>query len=449
MGRPSEGTIVRSPPIGDKGFRPIHYLGSKLRLLEPILEAMGEVDGPVCDLFAGSGTVSAALAARHDVISVDVQLYSTTLCTALLCPPPALAAVHRQAEADVCAPRFERIAQAFAPLIELEAGCLDAARAGEVAPLADLIDHGSVVGGGAEGAPRALAEAHREVALRLGRLDEAGRRACSVTRYFGGVYFSYAQALDLDAALDVAHGAPGRARQALLAPVLSTASDVVNTVGKHFAQPVQLRRKRDGAVKPHLLQQCLRDRGIDVLSAWRGWLGRYAEAASSTGRHRVMQADVARFLAGDIGDIGAFYADPPYTRDHYSRFYHVLETMCLRDEPAVSTNTAHGRTHPSRGVYRAERHQSPFSTKSLAPAAFDALFAATARVGAPLILSYSPFESAEGRPRMVGVDQLLSLAERHYGQVDVRSMEHGHNRFNTSERNRAIRPDGEVLIRCD
>ena len=27
------------------------------------------------------------------------------------------------------------------------------------------------------------------------------------------------------------------------------------------------------------------------------------------------------------------YADPPYTRDHYSRFYHVLETLALRDDP--------------------------------------------------------------------------------------------------------------------
>ena len=30
-------------------------------------------------------------------------------------------------------------------------------------------------------------------------------------------------------------------------------------------------------------------------------------------------------------DVRVIYADPPYTRDHYSRFYHGLETLSLRD----------------------------------------------------------------------------------------------------------------------
>ena len=42
-------------------IRPIHYLGSKLRMLETVKEAVDTVDssnGCVCDLFSGSGTVS-------------------------------------------------------------------------------------------------------------------------------------------------------------------------------------------------------------------------------------------------------------------------------------------------------------------------------------------------------------------------------------------------------
>ena len=27
------------------------------------------------------------------------------------------------------------------------------------------------------------------------------------------------------------------------------------------------------------------------------------------------------------------YADPPYTRDHYSRYYHLLDTLLLYDYP--------------------------------------------------------------------------------------------------------------------
>src|SRR5439155_2129466 len=46
-------------------WRPIHYLGSKLRMANKIREMVAGTDplgGPVCDLFAGSGTASLALA---------------------------------------------------------------------------------------------------------------------------------------------------------------------------------------------------------------------------------------------------------------------------------------------------------------------------------------------------------------------------------------------------
>ena len=59
--------------------RTIHYLGSKLRLLDPIRQAVSSVapiGQPVCDLFAGSGIVSLSLASQWDITSVDIQEYS-------------------------------------------------------------------------------------------------------------------------------------------------------------------------------------------------------------------------------------------------------------------------------------------------------------------------------------------------------------------------------------
>lgn len=52
---------------GSQISRPIHYLGSKLRLTSVISTMIDQVDpsqGTVCDLFAGSGTVSKALSSR-------------------------------------------------------------------------------------------------------------------------------------------------------------------------------------------------------------------------------------------------------------------------------------------------------------------------------------------------------------------------------------------------
>ena len=70
-------------------WRPIHYLGSKLRLVNSIRNFLHDLDptsGTVCDLFAGSGTVSIALSSERNVVAADVQEYSRVLCTALLKP---------------------------------------------------------------------------------------------------------------------------------------------------------------------------------------------------------------------------------------------------------------------------------------------------------------------------------------------------------------------------
>jgi len=67
-------------------WRPIHYLGSKLRVIDAISSLVDRIDpgkGRICDLFAGSGTVSAAIATQRAVTAVDIQEYSRVLCSAL------------------------------------------------------------------------------------------------------------------------------------------------------------------------------------------------------------------------------------------------------------------------------------------------------------------------------------------------------------------------------
>src|SRR3974390_731278 len=87
----SEATeSLRHAPSGFGDIaRPIHYLGSKLRIVHLVQEVLDEIDplrGPVCDLFAGSGTVARGLSRSRKVISVDIQEYSRVLCSALLNP---------------------------------------------------------------------------------------------------------------------------------------------------------------------------------------------------------------------------------------------------------------------------------------------------------------------------------------------------------------------------
>jgi len=79
-----------------------------------------------------------------------------------------------------------------------------------------------------------------------------------------------------------------------------------------------------------------------------------------------------------IDDAGVIYADPPYTKDQYSRYYHVYETLFNYDFPSSS---GVGRTPDRRSV-------SAFSLKSQVTEALCELRDRIADRGVPLILSY-------------------------------------------------------------
>ena len=72
------------------------------------------------------------------------------------------------------------------------------------------------------------------------------------------------------------------------------------------------------------------------------------------------------------------YADPPYTKDHYSRYYHVYESLILYDFPE---STGFGRV-------RVDRFLSDFCFRTKVFGAFRDLLSLTVGTGIPLLLSY-------------------------------------------------------------
>lgn len=437
-------------------FRPIQYLGSKQRLAETIATVLSEVApgaSRVGDLFAGSGVVSSLLGTNRPVTAVDIQAFSQALTTALL---------HGQAEhyAEFIQPEFMqqvsefacRISHQVAPLLEFEAKALQKAASGDPEDLIHLMEFGSLAihdQRPLKNCPPRLAKLLSKVVKGL-KTSEFNTGDLTAIRYFGGPYFSYTQAIELDAIYMAANAlrVPS-SKSCVLAVLLSTASEIVNTVGKQFAQPMKL-KKADGRIPPLLLQRALRDRTLNTIQVFQSWTTRWQEhVLPSNDRHRVVCSDVIEFAVNDR-DCSVYYADPPYTIDHYSRFYHVLETLVLRDSPRLDEMKKRGELSVMRGVYRIGRHQSSFCVPSSAPAAFDKLFAATARREAPLVLSYSPFDEEEGhRPRLLTLPDLVATAKRHYPHVSVMEItEHSHRKLNTKTQNVGIRNDAERLLIC-
>lgn len=445
-------------PIDTKSsgvFRPVHYLGSKLRLIEPIeraLDAVSPRQSSVCDLFAGSGTVSLALSKYREVIAADIQEYSRVLCSALLAPSEFSAGMISDFLSEVQnSERLKLLDWAVEPLTKHESSCILAALNGEADQLCDLLEYGSIVGHQLCSTSPSPSNLKAALIESCRRLEESGISPVDTLaiRHFGGLYFSYRQAMYIDVLLAAIHKLPVTYRDTFLAAVLSTASDVVNTVGKQFAQPIKP-RSAAGDPKHHLIAKIHRDRNSDVLDCFSGWLDRYKNLPRPHIQHQVIRGDFHDVLMQLDNSVSVVYADPPYTRDHYSRYYHVLETLCLRDDPEVSTVVSNNTRKPSRGVYRSDRHQSPFCIKSEAPIAFNVLFGDVRKLNIPLVLSYSPYaKDRSSRPRLMTVEALVELARKHFSNVAVESAgKISHNKLNTTQLNFEVSYEAEIFIIC-
>lgn len=434
-------------------WRPIHYLGSKLRVLETLEDAVGSVSSSgdsVCDLFSGSGTVSAWLARSRPVTAVDIQEYSRVICGALLKPQRiCIHALEEELREAINLSRQAGTLFAATPMIELEQSSLVEASNGSPENFARLIEAGSLMTAHFDDPANDVQKAMAETWYRVRSTHNEQYVNSMVLRHFGGVYFSYCQAAELDAILEIAHRQTGTARDTMIAAILVAASELVNTVGKQFAQPLRPRDK-GGRIKKTLYSQAARDRYKSPSDAFVAALKKLSLSQVLDLEHRAIRSDYSDYLTSPDFNESVVYADPPYTRDHYSRFYHVLETLALRDDPPISTNTAHGRTTPSRGVYRVNRHQSPFCIRSQAPSAFATLFSKVSSKGSSLVLSYSPYSSEKNaHPRVMTLDQIRAIATSYFTSVEVESVgEFFHSRLNRTDLNKEVSFDAEYLFVC-
>jgi adenine-specific DNA methylase len=448
----SSNLQISQNDIPSLSFRPIHYLGSKLRILDFIENVIDDLDpmhSTVCDLFSGSGSVSFRLASKRNVVSVDIQEYSRVLCSALLRDFSPDTKIEDFIYECTHSKHTKMLEWCFEPIIEYEVDCIRDAMMGKVMPLCDLIENGSIVlkeMGVSKAGSKSLNKAMTKTISRLKDKKLSNSNKTLIGRYYGGIYFSYKQAIEIDVVLEQVNKTV-KERDLLLAALLSTTSNIVNTVGKQFAQPIRP-RNTEGKIKSSLGQSVNKDRGLSVFIEMEKWCKKYFELKPFTTKNKVLKLDYKKALDVLPKKTKVIYADPPYTRDHYSRYYHILETICLRDNPDLSSMVVNGRAQISRGLYREDRHQSPFCIKRQAPLAFEILVSKARTLGASLVLSYSPYdETKNSHPRLLTMSQLKSITKKSYKHVDVISPGvFTHSKLNNSEKHLEASENAEVLI---
>lgn len=435
------------PPL-----RSVQYLGSKAKLVEPIAAAISELDpagGRALDIFSGSAAVAGYLARTRAVTAIDVQEYARVLASAVM--QPWRSTSHDAAQLAAEGSRRAAAVLTCSALKNLHAYEQRAVAqvSGQPQILAELLEHGSIEAAKAEGFGGSpdLYELLRSAS------DELQRSAPNavLTRQFGGVYFGYAQAAVLDGLLGAIRSLEGELIDTALAASMRAASVIVTSVGSHFAQPV---RPRDGQgrLKKTTLEAVARRRCRSVEPLFLEQMSRYANAPYTVPGSSAVAADFRHFFAASADDATVAYADPPYTRDHYSRFYHVFETMARGDNPRMSMIDSGGVRRPSRGLYREERHQSPFSIRTQVREAFDRLFSGVSARGIPLVLSYSPYSAgtvARPQPRLLTICDVMLLAQEHFTAVELRSPgAFRHSKFNSSAVNAEAHGEAEQLVLC-
>jgi adenine-specific DNA-methyltransferase len=258
----------------------------------------------------------------------------------------------------------------------------------------------------------------------------SGTRYRLFSERYAGTYFGFRQCAEIDGiryAIDTA-ASEGEVREWCLVALCAAISRCANTTG-HFAQAL--------APKPSNLSKLINQRARSVWDEFINALGRLSVFGTGQWRalNRVFQADALSLMRDTqtLAEIGLVYADPPYTSDQYSRYYHIYETLVLYDYPAAR----------GRGLYRDDRAVSSFSHSTKVKGAMDRLIASVRNIGADLILSY-PSNGLLPSSR----EQIVGMIREHYGRdPDVIPLIHNHSTMGASKGS-ATHQVVEVLYRA-
>lgn len=244
-------------------------------------------------------------------------------------------------------------------------------------------------------------------------------RLFSIT-YAGG-YFGLQQAIDIDSiryAIDTrlkARRITSEQHRWLLIALCQAVSKVANTTG-HFAQYLK--------VKSGNVERLARQRERSVHDEWLACIEKMKPISTKRWRQGnvVTKSDAIGLLkkmttkGGKLPSV--IYADPPYTDDQYSRYYHLYETLILYDYPKSS----------GVGRYRPDRFVSPFSSKQSVEEQMKLLVEGAANLGSDIVISY-PDNGLLGDTKST----LRRLIKASYNHCNVIEIDHRHSSLGASK----------------
>ncbi len=207
---------------------------------------------------------------------------------------------------------------------------------------------------------------------------------------YGGYYYSPKQALTLDYMLKYLPERENE-RAVCLAATIITASKCAAAPG-HTAQPFRPTKK--GRV--YIQAAWDKDPVVEAESVLRDLCGRHACVPGE-----VHVADAVEF-ADQLKPDDLVFVDPPYSGVHYSRFYHVLETIARGERVSVE---GAGRYPPFN-----ERPNSDFSKRGTSREGLHKLLMGLAKARATVIFTFPAGKCSNG----LSGDAIYGKARRYF-----------------------------------
>ena len=425
-------------------FRPIQYLGSKLRVVNEIARLAQSESSPgarVADLFSGTSVVSQALAASgFQVTAVDAQKYAVVMAQACLGVdrlPGERFDPHSLLELPSTSLFHD--GELWRTYAEREFDCLSVSGTDD---LRNIYKELPLIWRARDSAFYSHVE--------KGSPDSAIEELPLITSIYSGSYFGIQQALELD---EIRHQIEERTKYGKLSEwqwavamtsLFHAASHCVHSAGKHFAQPMNASGR---APTPFNNRRLLEDRQISVKQCFTNAANRINDLVVPMPKgQKVVLGQAERIGKGVLDECEIAYLDPPYTAQQYSRFYHVLETILAYSFPKLVDD---GKV--TKGLYPSARYKSSFCSKAKAGLAMQDLLSSIRASDASAIVSYSRSErGSDGNSRMISYSDLMEQCRKIFGTKNVECVELNHNyrQFNSSTRANEKRNDPELIVLC-
>jgi len=436
-------------------YKPIQYLGAKHRPLPVIVKKTLELVKPgthVLDMFSGSTIVSQIFNLEGlNVISNDALKFNSVFSKSLLNIGRGvsdLKIVDHVLEQLKNFTITEVFTKPFREIIEIEKELLAKKETSQLLELYFGLPQVSKV---------LFLNGHNTHEQTKYIVKHPGESAINsfplIANYYAGTYYSVAQALKLD---ELRNGIEYLYNEKqisewlynlLLTSLLHVSSKIVYTAGKHFAQPI---RKENILTTPVLHNRFYEDRLKDVWDEFSKSVIEISYIASqniNSNKNLAYSETMENITSSSftLPEISVIYADPPYTAQQYSRFYHIPEVIFTYEYPKLQV--VNGKE--TSGIYPDNKFKSRFCSKRESYGAFTDLFEFASKKKSSLIISYSSSSSVEtGNLRMIELNQLIELGNKYLSkcEVEVINFDFNYRQLNTSKKIVHLKNDKEFLI---